>query len=257
MLAYVLGLAIGLVAGIAGSMLGLGGGFLMVPLLNIIGVDMRVAVGTSAAAVFFNSLSATLAYSRYRLVDFRAGLLLSLTAMVFAVVGARLTAYLDVNTLRVLFGVVLTLLSVRVATAKERGDPGSARGALSLGTATYVSMLGGGILAGLASGLLGVGGGVVNVPLLTHLGASMHVAVATSSMAITLTSISSAVTHYTLGNVDASLLAVLAPALIVGAQVGARVAKGSSSLALRRGFAAALVFISLRMILKGLGFQVP
>ncbi len=84
----------------------------------------------------------------------------------------------------------------------------------------YRVMLGG-CLAGFVAGLLGVGGGVVNVPFLTSLGFSMHYAVATSSMAITITSVTSALTHYALGNVDLGLLTSLAPSLIVGAQVGA------------------------------------
>lgn len=248
---------IGLVAGILGSMFGLGGGFLMVPLLNIAGLDMKIAVGTSVAAIFFNSLSATLAYSRYRLVAFRAGIFLSLTAGIFATIGAWLTRYLDVNTLRVIFGAVLLLLSIRVAALRRGGGSSHSQNTLRWSLNTYVSLLGGGVLAGLASGLLGVGGGIVNVPLLNYIGASMHVAVATSSMAITLTSIPSSLTHYMLGNVSSHILVLLAPSLIVGAQVGARIAKRSSPLALRRGFAVMLIFIALRMILKGLGYPVP
>ncbi|MEM1623191.1 MAG: sulfite exporter TauE/SafE family protein [Sulfolobales archaeon] len=248
---------IALLAGALGSMFGLGGGFLMVPLLNIAGVSMRIAVGTSAAAIFFNAVSATMAYARYGYIAYRAGLLISLTASASAYVGALLTKHIDVDTLRIIFGATLVLVAIRVATTRERNGGGQPHKAIQWDIKTYATLLGGGTLAGLASGLLGVGGGVVNVPLLTHLGATMHVAVATSSMAITLTSVSSAVTHYTLGNVDVALLALLVPALIIGAQVGARIARRTKSQTLRRGFAVALVFIAVRMVLKGLGYQVP
>lgn len=248
---------IALLAGILGSMFGLGGGFLMVPLLNIAGVSMKIAVGTSAAAIFFNAISATIAYARYGYIAYRAGLLISITASVSAYVGALLTKYIDVDTLRIIFGTILVLVAIRVAATREKSGSSQLHKAIQWDTKTYATLLGGGVLAGLASGLLGVGGGVVNVPLLTHLGAAMHVAVATSSMAITLTSVSSAITHYTLGNIDMVLLAFLVPTLIIGAQVGARIARRTRSQTLRRGFAVVLVFIAVRMILKGLGYQVP
>lgn len=248
---------IGLVAGILGSMFGLGGGFIIVPLLNIAGVDMKTAVGTSAAAIFFNAVSATVAYTRYGYVMYRAGMLLSATAVVSAYFGAMLTKYLNVDTLRVFFGIALFLVAYRVAIARERAGVAQSHGIVLWDYKAYSLLLGGGVLAGLVSGLLGVGGGIVNVPLLTHLGIAMQLAVATSSMAITLTSVTSALTHHTLGNVDASLFVLLVPTLIVGAQVGARIAKRVSSRSLRRGFSVVLVFIALRMILRGLGYQIP
>ncbi|MEM2682224.1 MAG: sulfite exporter TauE/SafE family protein, partial [Zestosphaera sp.] len=88
---YFVASLIGLGAGVLGSMFGLGGGFLIVPLLNIAGVDIRVAVGTSASAIFFNMLSSTIAYSRYKYVVYKAGALLSATAVVTAYFGAQLT----------------------------------------------------------------------------------------------------------------------------------------------------------------------
>lgn len=253
---YLVASLIGLGAGILGSMFGLGGGFLMVPLLNIAGVDMRIAVGTSASAIFFNMLSSTIAYSRYRYVVYRAGILLSVTAVITAYFGAQLTRALDPDLIRVIFGVVLIYVGLRVAitAANNRALESTV---VRWNTRNYTVLVLGGCLAGFVAGLLGVGGGVVNVPLLTSLGFLMHYAVATSSMAITLTSVTSALTHYTLGNVDLGLLISLAPSLIVGAQVGASIAKRTKSVTLKRGFAVVLWFIAARMILKGLGFSIP
>ncbi|MCX8208575.1 MAG: sulfite exporter TauE/SafE family protein [Sulfolobales archaeon] len=248
---------VGLAAGVVGSMLGLGGGFIIVPLLNIAGVDMKIAVGTSAAAVFFNAVSATVAYARYGYVLFRVGVLISASAVASAYFGAYLTRYLDVDTLRLAFGSLLLFVALRTATTESGRRTPAATAQLRWGNRALLLLPGGGVLAGLVSGLFGVGGGVVNVPLLTHLGVSMHQAVATSSMTITLTSITSATTHYVLGNVDVPLLAALAPTVLVGAQVGARIARRTSSRTLKRGFSAALVFIALRMVLKSLGFRIP
>ncbi len=240
---------IGLAAGLLGAMFGLGGGFLMVPLLTISGIDMRVAIGTSSAAILFNAVSAVVAYSRYRYVVFRAGVIISATAVATAYLGAILTRIVDVRVLKVLFSLVLIYVAVRVALARGV-DRGVENYRLTWDLRTYLTVTSGGLLAGLVAGLLGVGGGVVNVPLLTFLGVPMHNAVATSTLAIAITSTSSALTHYTIGNVDLQLLALLAPTLVVGAQLGASTAKRLRSLILRRGFAALLVFIALRTVLS-------
>jgi uncharacterized membrane protein YfcA len=241
---------VGLAAGFLGAMFGLGGGFLMVPLLTVAGTDMRVAIGTSSAAILFNAVSAVVAYSRYRYVVYRAGLIISVASVATAYIGARLTRIVDVRVLKVLFGIVLIYVAVRVALARRGGDRGVENYRLAWTPRTYLAVTSGGLLAGLVAGLLGVGGGVVNVPLLTFLGVPMHNAVATSTLAIAVTSTSSAVTHYTIGNVDLQLLALLAPTLVVGAQLGAATAKRLRSLTLRRGFAALLVFIALRTMLS-------
>lgn len=256
MMLFVLAPLIGLAAGVLGSMFGLGGGFLMVPLLNIVGVDMKVAVGTSASAIFFNMLSSTIAYSRYKYVVYRAGLFLSVTAVATAYFGAQLTRILNADVLRMLFGAALILVGLRIYISKE-GKERDVRRDMNWDLGTYMKLSLGGCLGGLVAGLLGVGGGVVNVPLLTMLGFTIHYAVATSSMAITITSITSALTHYTLGNVDLQLLTLLAPSLIVGAQVGALTAKKTKSRTLRKGFTVTLWFIAVRMLLKGIGLPVP
>ena len=252
---YLVAPFIGLGAGILGSMFGLGGGFLIVPLLNIAGVDIRIAIGTSASAIFFNMLSSTIAYSRYRYVMYRAGFLLSTASIVTAYFGAQLTEVIDPDLLKTVFGFVLILVGLRMIITSS--SSASEKRMLEWSLRNYVVLVLGGCLAGFMAGFLGVGGGIVNVPLLTSLGFSMHYAVATSSMAITITSITSALTHHTLGNVDLGLLIFLVPSLVIGAQIGASIAKKTKSVTLKRGFAIVMWFIALRMILKGLGFNVP
>ncbi|MEM1510636.1 MAG: sulfite exporter TauE/SafE family protein [Thermofilaceae archaeon] len=247
---------IGLLAGIIGSMFGLGGGFLVVPLLNIAGVDMKIAIGTSVTAIFFNAVSATVAYARYGYVIYKVGALVSATAIPSAYLGAILTKYLDTNVLRCVFGMLLISVAFNVVIVKE-SENGAQFSRMRWTLKTYFTLLCGGILAGIASGLFGIGGGVINVPLLTHIGFTMQYAAAISSMAVALTSITSAFMHYTLGNVDLSLLTLLVPTLVVGARIGAAVAIKTSSSALRKGFFIVLTVIALRMVLKGLGYQIP
>ncbi len=253
---------VGFVAGFLGSMFGLGGGFVMVPLMNILGVDIRIAVGTSAAAIFFNMLSSALAYSRYKFVLYKVGLLLAAPALITAYYGAQLTKVVDPDIIRIAFGFTLFFVGFRVFKSNNSRSKASllSNGLnefLKLNFRKSTTLTAGGALAGLLAGFLGVGGGVVNVPLLVSLNVPIHYAVATSSFTITFTSITSATTHYMLGNVDLHMLIALTPTLILGAQLGARTAKKTQPKTLRRLFTIVLWFIAIRMILKGLSFPIP
>ncbi len=215
---------IGLAAGVLGSMFGLGGGFLMVPFLTFLGSDIRISIGTSATAIFFNSLPATISYSRSRLVIYRAGLIIALPAIIGAQLGAHATKIVDTHTLRILFGIALILVSLRMFhETYRRRDAREHK--VNWGLKSYVGLVLGGLLSGVIAGLLGVGGGVINVPLLSYMGYTIHQAIATSTMAITITTISSSAKHYSLGNVDFFLVALLSPTLIIGAQIGSRITK--------------------------------
>ena len=251
---YIVISLIGLVAGILGSMFGLGGGFLIVPLLSLLGVDIKIAIGTSATAIFFNSLSATISYSRSRLVIFRAGIFISLVAIFSAYLGASLTRVVETTTLKLIFGSVLILLALRMILEEIRRDTRRSvkESDFKWSLGSYMKLLFGGFLSGLVAGLLGVGGGVINVPLLTYIGFTIHQAVATSSMAITITTLSSAATHYTLGHLDHLLMILLTPTLVIGAQIGASIAKRTRPRRLRIGFSLVLIAIATRLVLEAL-----
>ncbi len=107
----------------------------------------------------------------------------------------------------------------------------------------YPLILGGGFFAELISGLLGIGGGIVNVPFLIYLGFPIHYAVATLSFAILFTSLSGATKHYLMGHVDLIYVPLFAPGVIVGTQIGRRVAKKlkGRTLTLAFGVACAVV----------------
>ncbi len=108
--------------------------------------------------------------------------------------------------------------------------------------------------AGVSSGLLGIGGGTLVVPILHFaLCFPMHLAVATSVFTMVFTSISGATTHFFLGNVQLDYALILSVGVVLGAQIGAYVAKRVSSKSLRRIFGVVLVLVSLRLILKFLG----
>lgn len=247
-------LGVGIFIGILAAMFGLGGGFLIVPTLNLLGVEIHHAVGTSSAAVVFTSLSSALAYSKQNRIHYRVGILLASTAVFGAYIGAWLTSYISAGMLKVIFGAALIPVAVRIYRKRSK-EPSEVR--IEDVEVNYKLVPVGGFFAGVASGLLGVGGGIINVPFLTYLGLPIHYAVATSSFAIVFTASSGALKHYLLGNIEFQWLLLLVPGLIVGAQLGAKAAKRTKASNLKNAFAVVMGLLALRMILKGLGFAVP
>lgn len=246
---YALYFAVGVTVGVVSALFGLGGGFVLVPVLNILGVGIHRAVGTSSAAVVFTALSSTIAYSRRGLIHYKTGVLLSIPAIVGAYLGAVMTTYVTPGELKVIFGVTLLFVAYRIYR-KETVELNETR--LSEIKIDYRLVPIGGFFSGIASGLLGVGGGIINVPFLVWLGMPMHYAVATSSFAIVFTSTSSALKHYYLGNVDVHWLLLLVPGLIVGAQIGARLAERIKARNLKTAFALVMLLLAIRMIISGL-----
>ena len=254
MLKYIGYFAVGVFIGILAALFGLGGGFLIVPTLNFLGVEIHHAVGTSSAAVVFTSLSSAIAYHRQRRIHYKAGLLLASTAVVGAYIGAWMTSFISAGQLKVIFGLALIIVAIRIYR-KKTAEPSEVR--LEEVEVNYKLVPVGGFFAGIASGLLGVGGGIINVPFLTYLGLPIHYAVATSSFAIVFTSTAGALKHYAMGNVETQWLVLLVPGLIIGAQLGARIAKRTRASSLKNAFAVVMALLALRMILKGLGLPVP
>ncbi|WP_148882348.1 sulfite exporter TauE/SafE family protein [Thermococcus aciditolerans] len=254
MLKYVGYFAVGVFIGILAALFGLGGGFLIVPTLNFLGVEIHHAVGTSSAAVVFTSLSSAIAYSRQKRIHYKVGLLLASTAVIGAYIGAWLTSFISAAQLKVIFGLALVIVAVRIYR-KKTAEPSEVK--LEEVEVNYKLVPIGGFFAGIASGLLGVGGGIINVPFLTYLGLPIHYAVATSSFAIVFTATAGALKHYAMGNVETQWLVLLVPGLIIGAQLGARIAKRTRASSLKRAFAVVMALLALRMILKGLGLPVP
>ncbi|ASJ03467.1 permease [Thermococcus profundus] len=245
---------VGVFIGVLAAMFGLGGGFLIVPTLNFLGVEIHHAVGTSSAAIVFTSLSAAVAYHRQGRIHYKAGLLLASTAVIGAYIGAWATSYISSSQLKVIFGAVLFLVAVRLYRKRSR-EPYEVD--LSGVELDYRVVPIGGFIAGVASGLLGIGGGAINVPFLTYMGLPIHYAVATSSFAIVFTATSGAIKHYTMGNVEVGWLLLLVPGLIIGAQLGAKIAKKTKAAHLTKAFAVVMALLAVRMVLKGLGYAVP
>ncbi len=256
-----LGLVVAAVAiGGVASMIGVGGGVFMVPLLAFFFVPTtQVAVGTSLAVIVFNSLSSTLGYARRRAVDFRLGLWLLPTATGGAWLGAYLTNFISSAGLSIAFGLFLIYVALIMIGGREPKEvaarlrarpraPGNPDGAIGASAAGLV-----GLIAGLASGFFGIGGGAVMVPAMTLLlGVDILRAVATSLFVMGPSALIGALQHYAQGNVRLEYALPLALGIVVGAQLGAYTATRVPKLFLRRLFGVVLLYSAFNMIWRGL-----
>ncbi len=208
------GLVIGLAGGIFGGLAGLGGGVVMIPLMVILGkLTQHAAHGTSLVAIVFTGLIGSTTYFFNGCVDWKASLVLAVCAMLTARVGALYAHSLPEKKLRKAFGFFLVLVAL-LLISKGTIMGMSYRAGPSL---YYVVLCLTGIFTGFASGMMGIGGGGIMIPLLVILiGMPQHLAQGTSLLAMVPGSAIGASTYYRLGNVAKKI----APGLAIGAAAG-------------------------------------
>jgi len=262
-------------AGLVGSLVGLGGGIFIVPLLTIgFGLDIRLAIGTSIVSVIATSSGAAAAYVRDHLTNVRVGMLLELATTTGAVTGAYVAGLINAQILFYLFGAILLLsvlpLARKLGEDLPRGvkdDAIAARLRLAsvypdqaLGSSVSYSVtgvppgMGMMYVAGLVSGLLGIGSGALKVLAMdTAMRLPMKVSSATSNFMIGVTAAASAGIYFWRGDVVPLIAAPVALGVLVGATLGARLLVRFNNTTVRLIFLPVVVAVSLEMLLRGLG----
>lgn len=241
------------VIGVLASLLGIGGGAFMVPLLLLGGFvgQTKYAVGTSIAAVAFTSLASSAGYLRARLVNVRLGLLLMPMTVVGGYFGAVASDVLPEDVLAAAFGVFLVYPGVKMVVDREP-PVGRAEAMDSVFVYLGVFLFGG--FVGFASGLFGIGGGSLMVPALTLvLGLGITRAVATSLFAMFPSAVTAAGKQYLQGNLFPELAVPLILGITVGASLGPYAARHVPKKAVRRGFGLLLLLVAARMVLRAVG----
>jgi len=258
-------------AGGFGSMVGIGGGLVIVPLLSVVlGYDVKVAIAASLIGVIATSLSASPRYIKTGIADRRLGMLLLVAAALGGLAGGVTAGYLDGRTLSLLFSLLLTVVASRmlwqirhpaVVPPVDEGDTvrGFASSFVEPTTGEEVSyrahrVLPGALVsffAGNVSGLLGVGGGLINVPTMNVLmRVPIRVATTTSTYMLAATATASVVVYLASGQLDPTLAAPVALGVIVGARLGARFSMRLSQDALRLAFAAIATVFAVSMFVE-------
>ncbi|MCR4392307.1 MAG: sulfite exporter TauE/SafE family protein [Candidatus Acetothermia bacterium] len=239
------------VGGVA-SMLGIGGGLFMVPLLLLAGLvpTSQEAVGTSIAAVMVTGLSSTAAYRRKQVTNWKVGLAIIPGAMAGGWLGAYASQWLASGWLAMAFGLFLLYPAGVLLLGRQPKDLFSGRGRTAVGA---VAVLAVGLLAGTASGLFGIGGGVIMVPALTLLGLDIVPAVATSLFVMIPSAALATVQHALAGHTHWDLALPLVAGIVVGTQFGPALSTRMPAVWLRRLFALLLLYTAANMIRQGLG----
>ena len=266
--------ALSIVAGLLGSLLGLGGGVIVVPLLTLLfKIDIHYAIGASIVSVIATSSGAAASYVKEHMTNLRIAMLLEMATTIGAICGALMAGMLAGRWLFVIFGAVLGYTAIHMLRGKDGVDGNNVRpdawadrlrlhghvfdqqagrelhyrvGRTPFGLAvSYV--------AGVVSGLLGIGGGAIKVPAMNVvMGVPIKVATATSNLMIGVTAAASAGVYFMRGDIDPFIAAPVAAGVLIGAQSGSRLLPKIKSKTIRTAFVLVLLWISIEMLIRGL-----
>ena len=261
----------GAAAGVFGSLLGLGGGVLIVPMLTLgFGLPLRDAVGVSLVCVIMTSSAAAGVYLERHVANLRLGMTLELFTALGALIGGTIAFALEERLVAFLFAGLLVYVAVTMArggvapssTSAEDVPPDRAAHRQSptlldrlSGDDYRVRNLGRGITgaagAGVVSALLGIGGGIVKVPLMhLSMGVPLRVATATSNLMVGITAAASSLIYAIHGGIDPYVAGPTAIGVFLGASAGSRLSHRIDLRVLRLLFVVVLGYTSLQMLLK-------
>lgn len=265
-----------IVAGAIGSLVGLGGGLVVIPILTIfLGVDIHYAIGASIISVIATSSGAAATYVKDKMTNLRIGMFLELATTTGAVVGAAVAAYLNSTILEIIFASIL-LVSL-IPLVRKIGEEIPPRQELK-GIAKTLSLTGeyterdgrtieynatntktgltGMFAAGLLSGLLGIGSGTFKVISMdVAMKIPMKVSSTTSNFMIGVTAAASAGIYYLRGDIDPFIAAPVALGIVIGSLFGTRLLLRAKNAAVRKIFAVVLAISAIEMILLAVGFK--
>lgn len=259
----------GAATGLIGAMLGLGGGVFLVPLLALaLGVPIRTAIAASLISVIATACASSTINLERGLVNMRLGMTLEVATSLGGLAGGLIAAALSQRQLFLTFGATLAVMGVVMAMRSGRrnvisdvsAEPGRLGGRLQEGDRSYVyrirrlpAALAASLVAGAISGLLGVGGGIIKVPVLnTFCGIPIRVAAATSAFMIGVTGAASAFLYFGRGDVALHLTAAVAIGALPGSLLGARLSQRVEARSLKIIMAVVLLLVGLRMGLEAL-----
>jgi len=255
MFAEILGwILLGIATGTIGSLIGAGGGFIIVPVLMFIYKDKTPAVITaiSLSVICVNAFSGSLAYAKMKRIDYKAGLLFSLTAVPGAIAGAVIINYIPGKLFSLFFGFILAILGLYLFISggkllKPEHDAHNlpnynVKAGMAISTFT-----------GLISSLLGIGGGIIHVPMMVYLlKFPVHFATATSLFTLAIMTFSAALVHIFKGELIGQwkIVLLLSLGVLAGAQIGALLSKKTKGKLIIKILSAILAIIGFRIVFQ-------
>jgi uncharacterized membrane protein YfcA len=263
LLVFVLGLAVG----VPSSMVGLGGGIMIVPALIILfQVPAQNAIAISLVAILGTTVSSTIGYIRHKQVDYKLGLLYDILDVPGIVLGAYITTFLPENILIGICGAFILFITIILIRSKRKPEcpvsiPGESgtrewiRNGIDHKGQAFTYILTNPLLAltssfvgGIITGLAGLGGGITDVSTMILLGIPTHIAVASSEFAMAITNGVGVVAHGLLNNLLLEYAIPITMGTVIGAQLGCALAKRVKGKTIRNILAIIAVLSALRLI---------
>lgn len=264
-----------IIAGILGALLGLGGGIVIIPALTLLlGVDIRYAIGASIVSVIATSSGAAVAYVRDNITNLRIGMFLEIATTLGAITGAYVAGLISSKYLYIIFGLVLFYSALAML---KKGKEELPQNVISSPLAKKLNLEGSyfdkvlnkevkykvaGVseafgtmyLAGILSGLLGIGSGVFKVLAMDlFMKLPMKVSTATSNFMIGVTAAASAGVYLMRGTINPQIAGPVAVGVLLGATMGTKIMERLKNTTIRKIFIPILIYVSLQMLVKGLG----
>jgi len=240
---------IGLVSGFLSGQFGIGGGLLTTPAIRLL-LDRPalIAVGTPLLVILPTALTGAIWYHRRGLNDPRAGIIIGLSGALSSVIGALATRLVGGSTVMIVTAVVITYMALDMLLLVRRDSTipvGIVPAVPHVPTRhTTLGLVVLGVITGLYSGFLGLGGGFIVVPALVRwFGFGIKRAIGTSLVVVAVLSVPGSITHFALGNIDLPLAGLLALGVVPGALLGAKVTAASGERAVKIAFAVLLIAV--------------
>jgi uncharacterized protein len=259
-------IALGFLVGGFGTLIGAGGGFILVPILLLLYPNAKPELITSVslAIVFLNASSGSVAYARMKRIDYKSALIFSAATLPGAVIGAFTTSYIPRHVFDMVLGALLFIIAgflllrpQQVAFTSAKKHPGYVHRSLteksgerheySFNPFTGIVLS---FFVGFLSSLLGIGGGIIHVPVLSILlNFPVHIATATSHFILAFMALAGTIVHITQGNFKDGWLttALIGVGVIIGAQFGAKLSDKITGPWIVRALAIALLMVGMRL----------
>jgi len=242
---------LGFAAGLLGSIIGLGGGIIIVPVLTFFGFSPALAASNSIFAVFSNAIASSISYAKQRRIEYSIGLKLGLLSIPGTIVGAFVSSEITPSIFKILFALILISASIYIFSKRKIEQKN-----YNLSKQIMILAIGASFFAGIISGLFGVGGGIIFVPLMVvAMGLTMKNAAPTSQFILLFASASALVTHTILGHPDFYQALLLAIGAFVGGLVGARLSLEIKENSLKILISIVMIAVAVKLFIDSL--EVP
>lgn len=228
------------------AMLGLGGGMVYVPVINWAGFDMKeVAIPLGLLLNGLNTALVLIPFARKKLVDWKGGAVMAVTALIASPLGAMTSGHVPVQTIKILFAAMVIAAALRTLWASKMAEPEKK---MPLKKRNIIGFFTGGF-AGFIGGMLGLGGGFIIAPILMWMGYRTKEAAATTALVVTFSSFSGYSGHVSHGTMNWPLTIVVVIAVLIGSQLGGRyMTQKAKSKQVKIIYAVVLLLIAIKLV---------